>query len=209
MFIGYYIIVDNMNKRKNHHLWTKMRGIKPWYFLLLALISGLICITALRANNQQMSQLREAVYAADRDGGDVQGTLRELQIYVTSHMNTNLSSGKTAVYPPIQLKYTYDRLVAAQNSKFAQDSNLYSEAQHYCEGQNSRDFSGRNRVPCIQEYVLAHTTTKPTAIPDALYKFSFASPRWSYDLAGWSMLITILFLAAFVILVIIRKILKG
>ena len=197
-----------MNKRKLHHLWTKIRWIKPWYFLALALISGLVCIFALRANNQHMIVLRDAVYAADKNNTDLKGPLSDLQAYVTTHMNTNLSTGNTSVYPPIQLKYTYDRLVAAQNTEAAKGSSIYNDAQHYCEGQNSTDFSGRNRVPCIEAYVTSHSTAKLPAIPDSLYKFSFASPRWSPDLAGWSLLITITSSFLFLLVIGVRFLLR-
>jgi hypothetical protein len=66
------------------------------------------------------------------------------------------------------------------------------------EQQNSTDFSGRNRVPCIEQYVQTHDTTLQP-VPDALYKFSFASPRWSPDLAGWSMVLAILFGLLFIV----------
>lgn len=183
-----------MNKRHLHHLWTKLRLIQPWYFLVLALLTGLVCIFALRANNQHMLRLRDAVYSADKSNGDVQGALNKLQAYVTSHMNTNLSTG-TSVYPPVQLKYTYDRLVQAQEAAGAPNDTstpLYTEAQAYCEQQDPVDFSGHNRVPCIEQYVQSHGgTAAPTTvnIPDALYKFAFISPRWSPDLAGWTMLV--------------------
>src|SRR5438105_3803142 len=83
------IIIVNMNKRRLHHLWTKLRIIKPWYFLVLALVSGVVCVFALRANNEHMIRLRDAVYSADKNNTDVQQALRNLQAYVTSHMNTN------------------------------------------------------------------------------------------------------------------------
>jgi hypothetical protein len=178
-----------MNKRYLHHVWTKVRAIKPWYFLAIAVISTAVCVLALRANNQHMIKLRSAVYAADKANGDVSGTLRDLQAYVTAHMNTSLSSGPNAVYPPIQLKYTYDRLVQAQ--EVGQNGGaLYTEAQHYCEQQDSTDFSGHNRVPCIEQYVQSHGGTQtPANVPSSLYEFSFLSPRWSPDLAGWSILV--------------------
>jgi hypothetical protein len=186
-----------MDKRHLHHTWTKLRRLKPWYFLVLAVIATAVCVFALRANNQHMAQLRGAVYSADKDNGDVNGTLHNLQSYVTSHMNTNLNSGPNSVYPPVQLKYTYQRLTQAQ--KDAQTSSqLYTKAQHYCEGRNSVDFSGRNRVPCIEQYVQAHGGTKPQTIPDALYKFDFVSPGWSPDLAGWSLLAAILLWLLFI-----------
>jgi hypothetical protein len=192
-----------MNKRYLHHVWTKIRRIRPWYFLVVAVVSTLVCVLALRANNQHMVELREAVYAADRNNTDVNAALRNLQAYVTSHMNTNLSSGPNAVYPPIQLKYTYDRLAQAQAGGQTGDQ-LYNAAQSYCEQQNSTDVSGRNRVPCIEQYVQSHGGGQAPAanVPDALYKFSFVSPRWSPDLAGWSLVVAViswmLFVAGFI-----------
>jgi len=201
-----------MNKRQLHHFRTKVRWIKPWYFLVLAVISGVICVFALRENNRQMMVRRDAVYRADKENTDVQKPLKELQDYVTSHMNTDLSTGKNSVYPPIQLKYTYDRLVEARAQKMAGGGgDLYSQAQAHCEAQNRADFSGRNRIPCIQQYVQSHGGAQEPLpeIPDALYKFSFVTPRWSPDLAGWSMaaavLSTLLFLVTFITGRILRR----
>lgn len=184
-----------MNKRRLHHVWTKLRNVKPWYFLVLTLISGVICVFALRANNEHMIKLRDDVYQADQNGGDVTGALQKLQAYVTRHMNTNLAAGPNAVYPPIQLKYTYDRLVQAQSAKLGQgNTNLYTDAEHYCEQQNPNGFSGRYRIDCVTQYVQSHGgSVAPLSVPDSLYKFSFVSPPWSPDLAGWSLLATILF----------------
>jgi hypothetical protein len=193
-----------MNKRYLHHVWARLRRIKPWYFLVVALIASVVCVLALRANNQHMIELREAVYVADKDNGDVNGALRNLQAYVTAHMNTNLSTGTTTVYPPIQLKYTYDRLVQAQRGGATSDQ-LYSEAQQVCEQQNPNGFSGGSRIPCIQQYVQSHGGAQaPAQIPDALYKFSFVSPRWSPDLAGWSLVIAIISWLLFTISLLIR-----
>lgn len=191
-----------MNKRRLHHLWTKLRWIKPSYFLILAIAMTITCVFALRANNEHMVKLRSAVYAADQNNSNVESALEQLQAYVTTHMNTNLDSGNGTVYPPIQLKYTYQRLLQAQ-SQAAADANtqLYTQAQTYCQQQDSVDFSGRNRVPCIEQYVLSHDT-QLTAIPAALYEFSFISPTWSSDLAGWSMLAAILSGVLFIISVL-------
>ena len=171
----------------------KTRWIKPWYFLILAIVSGVVCVFALRANNQHMIKLRDAVYKADKQNTDIQKPLKALQAYVTTHMNTNLSTGSTSVYPPIQLMYTYDRLVQAQKQQLQQqNASLYTEAQNYCEALNHTDFSGHNRVPCIEQYVETHGGKSAAAIPEALYEFSFASPVWSPDLAGWAMVLAAL-----------------
>jgi preprotein translocase subunit SecF len=195
-----------MNKRHLHHLWRRFRVLKPWYLLVVAAVFGLICIFAMRSNYQHMVTLRETLYAADKDNGDVTKALNDLRNYVYGHMNTNLSAGNTSVYPPIQLKYTYDRLVQAQGQAATDlNSRIYTEAQAYCEQQNSTDFSGRNRVPCIEDYVSKHTASATADIPDSLYKFNFVSPTWSPDLAGWSMLIAILSTLAAVFLFIIQR----
>jgi hypothetical protein len=194
-----------MNKRRLYHIWLKLRLVKPWYFLVLAVAFGVICVFALRANNEHMIKLRDDVYTADRNDTNVQGALKNLQAYVTAHMNTNLSAGPDPVYPPIQLKYTYNRLVQAQSSAITQNnSELYTDAQQYCQQLDPTDFSGHNRVPCIEQYVLSHTTNL-SAIPDALYQFDFISPTWSPDLAGWSLIATILSSLAFVVTFVVDR----
>ena len=194
-----------MNKRHLHHLWRRFRILKPWYFLIIAMIAAVVCVFAMRSNNQHMVKLREALYTADQQNGDITKALNDLRNYVYSHMNTNLASGNTSVYPPIQLKYTFDRLVQAQGTDAAtQNSRIYTEAQAYCEQQNSSDFSGRNRVPCIEDYVSKHSTAAPV-IPDSLYKFNFISPTWSPDLAGWSMFIAIMSALAAGLLFVIQR----
>jgi hypothetical protein len=179
-----------MHARKLHHLWTRLRIIKPWYFFAAAAVCLLIGVFALRANNLKMVELRNVVYEADKSGGDVQAALTKLQRHVTSHMNTDLTTGNSPVYPPIQLKYTYERLRTA-NLKNTNEQ-LYIDAQAHCESLNSTDFSGRNRVPCIQQYVESRGVQQK-AVPESLYKYDFISPAWSPDLAGYSLLASGLF----------------
>jgi hypothetical protein len=148
-----------------------------------------------------MTKLRSAVYAADKNNGNVEVALQQLQAYVTTHMNTNLDSGNGTVYPPIQLKYTYQRILQSESQSAASaNAGLYTAAQNYCQQEDSVDFSGRNRVPCIEQYVETHDAQLPT-IPAALYEFSFASPSWSPDFAGWSLLAAIVSWLLFVVIV--------
>ena len=180
-----------MNARHLHHFWTQLRHVRPWYFFAAALLCLALGIYGLRANNLRMAELRTAVYEADRTNDDIQGALTELQRYVTAHMNTDLSGGSNnAVYPPIQLKYTYERLQEAESKK--SNEPVYIEAQAHCEAANPTDFSGRTRVPCIQEYVQSHGVQQKI-IPDALYKYDFVSPSWSPDLAGFGLLAASIF----------------
>ncbi len=179
-----------MNKRQMHHAWTRLRRIRPWYFAAAGLLCLAVAVYGLRANNLEMVRLRNAVYQADKDNGDVQTALTNLQRHVTSHMNTDLSNGPNGVYPPIQLKYTYERLKASRSGQTSNEQ-LYSEAQAHCERTNPNGFGGRFRVPCIQEYIKTRGA-KTAEVPDSLYKYDFMSPVWSPDLAGFAVLATIL-----------------
>lgn len=172
-------------------LQKQLSSIKPGNFFIVAIISAIVCLFGLRANNEHMVKLRNAVYTADQNNGNVTLSLQNLQAYVTRHMNTNLSTGNGSIYPPIQLKYTYQRLLANESAIAASNnSSLYTQAQNYCQGAIPTGFSGRYRVPCIEQYVENHDTNLPT-VPDALYKFNFVSPTWSPDLAGWTMMLAI------------------
>jgi hypothetical protein len=178
----------------------QFRTLKPWYFLVLTAVFVVLSIGELRANNEHMIKLRTSVYSADKNNDHVEQALKQLQSYVTSHMNTSLSGGATGVYPPIQLKYTYDRLVQAESDGVAQsNSAFYTTAQKYCEAQNPGGFYGATRIGCVEDYLTTHDTKHQVApIPDALYKFDFVSPSWSPDLTGWSIVASILSAFGFV-----------
>lgn len=197
-----------MEKRQLHHNLTQLEPVKTWYFLAAAGVSGAVAVVALQSNYKHMTTLRQAVFTADEKNGDIETALRDLRTYVYNHMNTNLSGGNNAIYPPIQLKYQYQRLVAQQEANKADNSQVYSDAQSYCEAQNPTGFSGSNRVVCIENYVETHGATASVAIPDSLYKFDFVSARWSPDLAGWSLVITGVLLLTGLGLWLTKKILK-
>ena len=189
-----------MHKRHLHHYWTRFRTIPALLFLAISVVFLAIGVYALRVNNLKMLELREAVFMADESDGDIEIALRSLREQVHAHMNTNLSAGDNAIYPPIQLQHRYERLVAAEKARVESVNALvYTEAQNYCEQQNPDGFSGGGRVPCIKQYVDSRGTKEQT-IPDALYKFDFVSPTWSPDLAGWSLVISIISFTLFLAL---------
>ncbi len=184
-------------------------GKIPYQVLLVLFVaSAVFSIYEVRENNQHMIALRNAVYVADANNGDVNTALNNLRKYVYSHMNTNLSSGDNAIKPPIQLKNTYDNLKKAEQTRVdAANSQIYTDAQTYCQQVNSTDFSGRTRVPCITDYVTTHGE-KVKVIPDALYKYDFISPSWSPDLAGWSIVLSAILFLAFITSFSINKLVE-
>ena len=196
-----------MNKQFLRKLWRYIHKVHPWYFLLITLICLAIAVPALRKNNERMVQLREAVYVADRQNGDVEAAMRALREHVYGHLNTSLTTGENAVHPPIQLKYTYERAQAAQQEQLGPGrSSLYHEAQASCEAQNP-SMPAPDLIACVESYT-ADRGVQLGTIPDALYKFDFTSAKWSPDLAGWSLVLAVLSGILFFVTAIYRWILK-
>jgi hypothetical protein len=197
-----------MDKRFAHHLWTQVRPIKPWYFLALTLIFAALTVFGMRSNYAHMITLRNQVYAADKAGQGVDEALQQLRNFVGHHMNTRLSSGDTSVYPPIQLKYTYDRLITAKATQTSDyNAQIYTKAQKYCEKKIPNYVIGKYRVQCIQDYVTSHNASSTYISPD-LYKFDFYSPNWSPDLAGISMVLAALSFFAFISIALARRLIR-
>ena len=105
-----------MHKRHVYHLLKQLRKIRAWYFIAAIILSLAVSIAALRQNNLQAIQLRDQVIKVDEQNGDVEAALRELRQHVYSHMNSNLAAPGGA-YPPVQLKYRYERLLAAEKER--------------------------------------------------------------------------------------------
>ncbi len=171
----------------------KKRRLISWAItgLLIILLtgSGFLGIYSLRQNNLEMLRLREAVFAADRDDGDTAAALSKLQIFVVSHMNTNLP--KLGDQKAIQLKYTYEREVAAESSRVAAARTaLNSEATEYCQKTYSTS-SFAVRSQCVQDYFTTHPI-KSVDISADLYGYDFVTPFWVPDIAGLSLLASVL-----------------
>lgn len=193
-----------MRKSYVNYWRYKIGQLNYWYVFAIFIVSSVVAIYALRQNNLTMIRLRDAVYAADKSGSDVEIPLRTLRQHIHSHMNSDPSSGANSIKPPIQLKYRYERLVTAEKERVAAANvQVYTVAQNYCESQDSA-FSGRSRVPCIQDYV-ARNGVQEKPVEDSLYKFDFVSPKFSFDVAGISLLISILSLALFAVLFAIDR----
>lgn len=152
-----------------------------------------------------MITLREAVYAADQQNGDVESALLALRKHVYGHMNTNLASGNNAIKPPVQLKARYERLTAGESDRVkAQNGQVAAEGDQVCSTQFPAGGYNAPRVECIQNYVAAHAV-KDRPVPDSLYKFDFISPRWSFDLAGVSIIFAVIFYTLFAARIILER----
>ena len=162
------------------------------FFVSAVVFAALVVCTvlALSYNSHEAKRRYDILIATDAAGGDVEGALTDLREFIYGHMNTTIGS-PTGVYPPIQLKGTYDRLVAAEEQRVqAANGPLYDEATAHCE---ARFGAGQisARAQCVSDYVAARGV-QPNTIPDGVYKFDFVSPLWSPDLAGFLLIATVI-----------------
>lgn len=153
-----------------------------------------------------MIRLRDAVIAADERGGNVEKALAELREHVHGHMNTNLSGGGRFAIDdkPVQLKNRYEQLAKEESKRIERlNKQVQAEAESVCGARHPGEGFNSPRVACIAEYVRVNGLTAGE-VPSELYKFDFVSPRWSPDLAGWSLLA-----AAALFLIFILRVLAG
>ena len=176
-----------MVKQKN---LQKRAFIRMIIFGCVTILFTVLSFVGLMQNSQGAVDRFETLKAVDKAGGDVEGALNDLRTYIYSHMNTQIGS-ELGINPPIQLSGTYDRLVAAEQARVSRiNESLDSKAIAYCEAQNPDGFSGRYRIECVESYKVKNGAEQKV-IEDDFYKFDFVPPRWSPDLAGFSILLAI------------------
>ena len=184
-----------MTLRVKSIIWWSWVGLS---LATLVLTAGL-AIFSLRHNNQVMGQLREAVFVADREDGDVEGALQRLRDHVIHHMNSDLVQNREVgadiqTEKPIQLAHRYyrDTLAAHQavvNELGSGMVGTLEKARGVCEADG---------VPISERLVCLQAETQrlggsgyPSIEPlvKDFYAFDYVSPNWSPDLAGWSIVI--------------------
>lgn len=175
-------------------------------FIVLALT--LLSLGALRQNNLTMLDLREKVFESDKSGVNVETSLANLRAFVSSHMNTELpklGSGKA-----IQLKYSYERAVNQEQLRFSEETAKTSQlAKQSCSG----TYNELLRVECEQNFIKNNPVSPLKNISPETFSIEFVSPRWSFDLAGWLILTTLvailLLIARVVSFILVRRYLNN
>lgn len=163
-----------------------------------------------------MVQRRDAVLQADKVGDPVaiQARLYDLQRYVTAHMNADMGS----IYLENQYKHDSQTAIDTASGATNPNGNIFKKAQQVCAPRYSG--LGHYSLPyqqCVidqlNQYPSATTLQDSLQLPKAeAYRFSYISPLWSPDFAGFSVLICLLIVAMIVArflgLLILRLILK-
>lgn len=174
-----------LDKKQIKQSIKRLKKIKTWHLLVLFIFMGFVSATFLRLNNIGMIQRRTAVFNAD-ELGDINKTkerLYDLQLYVTSHMNTSLGKG-------LYLESSYKNDVKKVYDAIENDSDIYQLAQQTCMPQFSN--WSQTYVQCTIRELEKYPQTVLPKIPEAsAYLHNYISPIWSPDFAGWSVLLSV------------------
>lgn len=181
------------DKRQVKRSIKNLQRIKTWQLVILLIIALFVSLTFLRLNNIGMVERRGAVTAADEAGdeGVIINRLYDLQRYVSAHMNTDMGKG---IYLQASYKRDVQKAYAAASNDDNPNGNIYKKAQQVC----APRFTAWSQayLQCtlgeLAKYPAANDLVSGVKLPPAdMYLHSFASPLWTPDIAGWSVVVCI------------------
>ncbi len=192
------------DKRQVRRNIKRLQHVKTWQLVILLLLFGFIAAIFLRLNNIGMEQRRTAVLAADKTGDQqaIKSRLFDLQRYVSSHMNADMG----AIYLQDQYKRDTQQTIDQAGNSNNPNGNVFKKAQEVCapKYENLGGYSLAYQqcvINQLNKYPAANSIQNSLHLPKAdAYRFSYVSPLWSPDFAGFSVLICLL-----IILVIIGR----
>ena len=204
------IVAENQGVKRSIR---RLNHVKTWQLLILLILFGFLAATFLRLNNIGMVQRREAVISADAHGDEdqIKSRLFDLQRFVTSHMNTNMGT----IYLENQYNRDSRQIINDAGSGDNQNGNIYKKAQDVCEPR----YTGYSQaylqctIDYLEQYGPSGELKSTVKLPRAdTYSHSFASPLWSADFAGWSVLVGVLIIvfifARLIGLLVLKLVLK-
>lgn len=190
------------DKRRLHHNIKNVQRVKTWQLLILLILAVFIAASFLRLNNIGMVERRDAVLSADQEGDEevIIQRLSSLQRHVSAHMNTDLGRG---VYLEASYNRDLEKWQAERYGDQNPNGNIFKKAQEVCAPRFSSWSTAY--VQCVSnelaKYPSAEDLATDTSRPrQETYIYSYASPLWSPDFAGWAVLVSLV-----IILVIIAR----
>lgn len=177
------------DRRQVRRSIKQLQKIKTWQLILLLVLMGFVSATFLRMNNTAMVQRRNAVLSADKSGdvNEMRGRIYDLQRWSAAHMNADTGT----FY--LQEQYNRDAQRAFKDASEVSNDSLQAhiKAEAVCHPQ----FHGWSTayMQCFMNELAKYPGTdklpEPKLPSPALYRYSFVSPLWSPDFAGWSIVV--------------------
>ena len=205
----------------------QIQSLKNWQLFILLLLVIFVDLTALRLNNVGMVRRREAVEAADKVG-DVEAARKatiEFANYVHAHMNSGgiVYSDKThwfKINREVKIVwsniYESDMRKAEQIAREAESNNpngnIFKKAEETCRPRFRGGYSLAYQQCILDEqnkYPASNQGQIKAKYPNITeYTYSFVTPIWSPDLAGWTTLVATILIFMIIIKMITTTILK-
>jgi hypothetical protein len=186
--------------------------VKTWQLVLLLILMSFVAATFLRMNNTGMVQRRNAVAAADKVGNvpDITARIYDLQRWSAAHMNADSGT----FYLQEQYNRDAQRALSQSSDLSAASAQANADAEAVCRPQ----FNGWSTayMQCFLAELAKHPSSEKLPEPKlpspALYRYSFVSPLWSPDFAGWSIIgclvIIIMIIGRIISLFVLRLMLR-
>lgn len=198
-------------QKKNTHksIFHWIAAIKTWQLFLVLLLLLAVAAIFLRLNNTQTIEYRQAVLAADERGDidAVSNALTTLQRHTTDHMNAD-------AIPDVYLEGMYKREIERISRSIRSDRNPNGNVSKKADTICRQRFSGFSRayVQCVADEqakfkAQGDLVTKIETPDPALYRYSFSSPLWTPDFAGWTLAVAGLVLLAIIVRIITKIVL--
>lgn len=211
----------------------KFHKIKTWQLMIFLIPLVFLDATLLRQDHIRMTELRDAVLAADaaEDDEEVAKALEELKEFVFSNIVINVvdDNGLQKVAfgtGPFYLEHQYiraaNKALEEAESHLASDANpngnIYAMASGVCQPlaiQNGWSWNDANFINCmlteIQKYPAADEIqdTIIAKLPSTeLFRKNYASPLWAPTLTGFMILLTLIVIVVIFIRGIVWVILR-
>lgn len=200
------------DRRQVRRSIQQLQKVKTWQLVLLLILMSFVAATFLRMNNTGMVQRRNAVAAADKVGNvpDTTARIYDLQRWSAAHMNADSGT----FYLQEQYNRDAQRALSQSSDLSAASAQANADAEAVCHPQ----FNGWSTayMQCFLAELAKHPSSEKLPEPKlpspALYRYSFVSPLWSPDFAGWSIIgclvIIIMIIGRIISLFVLRLMLR-
>ena len=198
--------------------------VKTWQLIIILVLALFIEATLLRFNHIRMNELKTEVAAADEaeDDAAIATALEKLRDYTNTHTVINVVERNGESYAtfgtgPIYLEHQYVRKASEALAKAEQEAttdenpngNVFAKAMGVCRPlalQNGWVSESPEYINCFMSEIAKYPTsdriedTSVANLPSTgLFRFDFASPIWTFSLAGIVAIICVIL--AFVVFV--------
>lgn len=226
-------IKEFRGKLKQKIAGLKHLKVKTWILLLILVPLLFIDATLLRNDHIKMTELRDAVMAADEANDDaaIAENLVKLKEFVFSNIVVNVvdENGEQKVMfgtGPFYLEHQYLRsaqaALAAAEAELSSDANpngnIYGMAGETCRAlalANGWTWDNVNFINCMMTEINKYPSaaeiqdTIVAALPSTeLFRHNYASPVWAPSLAGFMILITLIICVIIIIRFLIWIVLR-